>query len=328
MEAKPQKKEIQSIVWLRAFSVILILLCHITQTHSNTLVVSTSQIFNVGVNIFVLISGFLFGLSGVRKPYLRWYGKRLKRIFIPYWLFLAGLAVITIVVGRGFAWPEWLVYPFGLQGFLFYLKNAEHTWFISAILLCYLVAPLIGWLARKVPGKYHGIVCAGLLIAPLLLLHTLNFAIYLAAFLFSVAYILGQNWKKINITKGKAIIALAVVVVAFALRFVCKMLFDGTVYYSNLVASYTHYAAAFGILFIFAWLFERKPWRWVRFINDVSFEIYLWHYLFLWPPLSTMKLTPWWAVNVVLAMVATFAVAWVMYRLAGWIEKLFKGKKV
>ena len=328
MEAKPQKKEIQFIVWLRAFSVILILLCHITKTHSNTLVVSTSQIFNVGVNIFVVISGFLFGLSGVRKPYLRWYGKRLKRIFIPYWLFFGVLAVVTAVAGMKFPMPEWVVFPLGVQGFRFFLKTADHTWFITAILLCYLATPLIGWLTRKVPGKYHWSVCLLLLIMPLPLVNTTNFVIYLAAFFFAIAYILGRHWSDVKITNGRAIIAMIAVVGAFVLRFGCKILFDGTVYYDRIAVSYTHYIVAFAMLYLFAWLFERKPWRWVRFINDVSFEIYLWHYLFLWPPLSTMKLTPWWAVNVALAMVATFVIAWVMNRLAGVIEKLFKGKKV
>lgn len=328
MDNTVPKREIQFIVWLRAFSVILILLCHITQTHASGLVVMTSQIFNVGVNVFVIISGFLFGALGIRKPYLHWYGKRLKRIFIPYWLFLAGLAVITAVIGRSFAWPEWLVYPLGLQGFTYFLKNAEHTWFITAILLCYLSAPLIAAVIQKVPCKYHGIVCVLLLVAPLLLVRTMNFVIYLAVFLFAIAYILGRHWADIQIARGKAIMALAVVVGAFLLRFGCKALLDGTIYYTRIIASYTHYAAAFGILFVFAWLFERKPWRWVRFINDVSFEIYLWHYLFLWPPLSTMALTPWWAVNVALAMVATLAIAWVMWRLSGLIEKLFRRKKV
>lgn len=323
-----QKKEIQFIVWLRAFSVILILLCHICQTHSHGLVVSMSQIFNVGVNIFVLISGFLFGLAGVHKPYLHWYGKRLKRIFIPYWLFFGILAVITAVAGLGFPMPEWVVFPLGVHGFRFFLRIAEHTWFITAILLCYLATPLIAYLTRKVPEHYHWVVCLLLLIIPLPLVYATNFVIYLTVFFFAIAYILGRHWSKVRITNGRAVIAMIVAVGALALRFGCRLLFDGTVYYDRIASTYTQYLIAFAAMYLFAWLLERKPWKAVRFINDVSFEIYLWHYLFLWSPLSLMKLTPWWGVNVVAAMVVTFIVAWIMNRLAGLIEKLLKGKKV
>lgn len=41
---------------------ILILACHIVQQHSNEYIKMTAQFLNVGVSIFILISGYLYGI--------------------------------------------------------------------------------------------------------------------------------------------------------------------------------------------------------------------------------------------------------------------------
>ena len=135
--------EIYFVAWVRALSVILILLCHLSQTHSNAYIVMSSQLFNVGVNIFIIISGFLFGRLGVHRPYWKWLFHRLKRIFIPYWFFLA--IVLTLQTLRGLSIdPIRLAYSiFGFQRFTHVFPGSEHTWFISAILLCYLLHRLL-----------------------------------------------------------------------------------------------------------------------------------------------------------------------------------------
>ena len=78
-----QATEIDHIVWMRAVSVFLILLCHLTQTHNSPYIVMTSQIFNVGVNVFLVISGFLFGYRGISCSYGKWFVRRAERIFVP-----------------------------------------------------------------------------------------------------------------------------------------------------------------------------------------------------------------------------------------------------
>lgn len=86
------------VTWLRAFAVISILLCHYVQKSANAYIQMSAQLFNIGVNIFFLISGFCFGLQGEIKDTFNWYKKRLKRIYIPLWIFLIFLMLTYIVL--------------------------------------------------------------------------------------------------------------------------------------------------------------------------------------------------------------------------------------
>ena len=135
--------QIAFVVWLRVISVFLILLCHLTQHHSNTYVVMTSQILNVGVNIFIVISGFLFGRLGVSRPYGKWFQKRARRVIYPYWVFLGTISLIHLVQGGMIPFVPFVKAVLGIHGFAYLFSGFEHTWFVTAILLCYLLTPLI-----------------------------------------------------------------------------------------------------------------------------------------------------------------------------------------
>ena len=83
-----------------AFAVICILLCHLVQENPSLYVQMTAQLFNIGVNIFIIISGVCFGLQGTIKNTIKWYKKRICRIYIPYEIFLVFLAVTYMIADR------------------------------------------------------------------------------------------------------------------------------------------------------------------------------------------------------------------------------------
>ena len=49
--------------YLRVFAMLLIVLCHLSSESTNGIILKMAQFFNVGVEIFFLISGYLFGLK-------------------------------------------------------------------------------------------------------------------------------------------------------------------------------------------------------------------------------------------------------------------------
>lgn len=136
-------QEIEFINYLRVFAVISILLCHYMPESSNVYLQMSAQFFNIGVNIFIIISGFCLGLQGEITDVKLWYRKRLKRIYIPYWIFLFSLSVVYIIKKIKFNFLNWLSCILGIQGANVGVWGADHTWFITAILICYLVTPLI-----------------------------------------------------------------------------------------------------------------------------------------------------------------------------------------
>ena len=62
-------KNRNSINFLRIFAMILILLCHIVQEYDNLYIQMTAQILNIGVPIFIIISGYLYGNKEINEKY-------------------------------------------------------------------------------------------------------------------------------------------------------------------------------------------------------------------------------------------------------------------
>lgn len=57
----------KSITYLRVFATILILCCHLVVTFDSRILQLSAQFFNVGVYLFLIISGYVYG----KKTYLK-----------------------------------------------------------------------------------------------------------------------------------------------------------------------------------------------------------------------------------------------------------------
>ena len=302
---------------LRAAATMMILLCHFCAQKEGFLFNAASQVLNIGVPLFFILSGFLFGRKGVHIPYRKWFFRRLQRLWIPYWLFLAVLAIIYLAKNLNVLTVDWLLLLFGLQGSVVGVWGAEQTWFISALLICYGLTPGIAKVAERVERKHvpYVLIILSTLPALLLLMKPAAIGTLLAPiFLYAAAYFIGSGIVTVKINGLGACIASTIVFLSFALRFVLRLYFDGTVFYSGIVATYTHYAAALAIFYLFAWFFaERKPARIVSFFGEISFEVYLYHNMFTGGPVSVFGATKFWSVNCILAFSITLIIATVMH---------------
>ena len=45
---------------------------------------------------------------------------------------------------------NWIVYIFNLQGFQIYVHGAEHLWYLTIIMICYLITPILNKYRRKI----------------------------------------------------------------------------------------------------------------------------------------------------------------------------------
>lgn len=306
------------VTWLRAFAVICILLCHYVQESTNAYIQMSAQLFNIGVNIFFIISGFCFGLQGEIRDALKWYKKRLKRIYIPYWTFLIFLALVYIVLGRKFHIWNWLSCILGVQGANVGVLGADHTWFITAILICYLITPLM---AKR--GSKIGLICLG--IVPVVLALIPNPSVYTLldpVCFYMLAYSAGRKYKSDDITLKKSIIAFMVMIISFAVRFGVKIFADGTILYERIAVVYTQYIAAFAIFLIFAFVFKNlEVKKWCKGFCKISFEVYLCHYMFVVGPVSTMSLTANFTLNMLITTLASCGMALVLNGIAQMVQK-------
>lgn len=136
------RRESEAIRILRVFSMFSIVLCHILQPLGSRY----GDVFNVGVEVFFLISGYLYGHKIIADT-KNFYISRIKKIYIPFVVFLIFVLPFYYVIGD-FSWYKTLKYLFCLQGIGSYYSGLGHLWFITFILLCYLITPFLQYLRK------------------------------------------------------------------------------------------------------------------------------------------------------------------------------------
>lgn len=307
------RQTINYAVYIRVIGTVLILLCHLTQQNVNPYIQKMSQFFNIGVPIFFILSGFLFGINpkGI-KEWKGWYVRRIKRIYIPYEIFIVILAVIYFLQGLNVFTKDWLLLVIGAQGSNVGVWGAEQTWFISALLLCYLFTPLISWLIVK--NEYIKIIMLVTVIGLPVLLSLLKavwaFTLFTPIVEYLIAFWIGRNIDKINFSLKYVLCAASLLVFSFSIRILAKVICDGSILYDRLIVFYTHMIAAFCLCYIISSLCQNiKVYKVINWFSNISFEIYLFHYMFTVGPVSLFGSTPNWITDCILVMLITLVVS-------------------
>lgn len=130
------KEQSYAIEFIRAISAIMIVVCHIFQGLNNEL----AFWFNVGVQVFLFMSGFLMARNSIESK-KEFFIKRLSKIIISYYIFLILSLFLYSTLGVGIEIKSIIVYVLCLQGIVYknIIPGLEHLWFISVILVCYVL---------------------------------------------------------------------------------------------------------------------------------------------------------------------------------------------
>lgn len=134
---------------LRIVAVICIVVCHLLQYYQNI----WCQIFNIGVQVFWAMSGYLYG----RKTIDNWvvfYKRRYIKVYVPFIVWTFGVIFVYYFRGVDISINHVGTYFFSLQGethfFARYgLKGLGHLWFLTGLWLCYFSLPLLQYLKKN-----------------------------------------------------------------------------------------------------------------------------------------------------------------------------------
>ena len=74
---------------LRVTAMLSIVICHILQVYNN----KWAWVFNIGVQVFLFLSGYLYGNKEI-KDWYGWYKKRFFKLYIPY-IILVGISLLS-----------------------------------------------------------------------------------------------------------------------------------------------------------------------------------------------------------------------------------------
>lgn len=112
MESTLSEQESVALTYLRVFAMTCIVVCHFMQSLGNQL----AWVFNLGVQVFLLISGFLYGHKHV-DGWIQWFYKRCTRIYLPFIVFI--IAIIPIyAINNLITWKHIIVYIADMQGIM------------------------------------------------------------------------------------------------------------------------------------------------------------------------------------------------------------------
>lgn len=109
---------------------------------------------DLGVSLFIILSGFSLFLNNKNENILHFYKKRFLSIYPFYWIaYIVTSMLIFIVYQRISIEPYHFIYTIiGLDGFLLATTQTRYLigeWYVGFILLLYIIAPFIFYLINK-----------------------------------------------------------------------------------------------------------------------------------------------------------------------------------
>jgi len=298
------EKQSLAITFIRAMSIVLIVITHFFQANESY----WAWWLNVGVQVFLFMSGFLFGGKHINNISF-WYQKRFKKILIPYYIYIIIVLPIYFLLIGEVSITKTLGYALNLQGITGTLNGLGHLWFLTVIMLCYFITP--GLQILNISRKENKELKYYLLLAVLCLgIQTLSFFLPFSSDPWIIGpgiitYILGYYTSKRY--EGRIPNKIFLLLLLGTLMIVPLNLFT---FLPGLTIIFTISHILIGSL-IFVGLYKliseknvllKENFQVIRQLDKYSFEIYITHLIYIIGPFALIKLTTFSVVNVLLIL--------------------------
>lgn len=301
----------------RILAMFMIIICHIGSATGRSAI---GQLFQVGVQVFLFISGYLYSSKNIDNT-KEWLRKRFIRICIPCYFFVGVIVVVNMCLDADFSWAMVVLCFFNLEGYhhifntLYYLPaipGTAHFWFITVLVICYILTIFV----KRKPEvlRFLMIFLSGSIVLG-------GFGIRLDYFwIYFAGYIYGKSSKVIS--RKKYILICLAAVAAGVLRMIGKGYCD--VNGENNVYLYVVIPFVYNILAI--WIFvtmqklteikkvlekiAKDPLRkMILWLDGLSFYVFITHYMFIDGPLRILGLTQYSFLNGILLTAVIIAVS-------------------
>lgn len=312
------ENESRAIKYIRVGSMLAIVICHILQSYANR----WAFVFNIGVQVFLVLSGYLYGKKIVTN-WKKWAVGRVRRVYVPMFLFLIIVLPLYLFFHREiFSWKAYALNYLNLQGIPFVmgggmLQGIRHLWFITAIMFAYFSTPILQWLSKYADWLFPILLlCVGVsyLLAPGSFVFAASWV-----FLYAIGYLYNHLNKKRIYDIGLVLLEIALIVM-IALDF-------------NIVEAYFHplnrvfhevsgvFLVIIGIRVLSRMKIKDIP-NIVELFDKYSFHVFIVHYFFVIGPFSLAHITPYIIVNILCIIAATFVATFLFVKLNNLANRL------
>ena len=317
------KKKNLSLQITRIVAMFSIILCHLIQEYARSPFVNLAQLFNVGVYIFLFLSGYLYGQKEIKNPLL-WLIKRFIKLMIPLYLFMLFIFGAKIYCGT-FELKYVFIYLFNLQRVLGTTVWAGHLWFMTVLMFCYLLTPLLNKVKPQVTSKWYHI--AYFLIFSIITCFINEelgqILLYMFAYLWGYIYKNNENNFKIN-NLGIYLLFFS----ALTIRVLGHLYLDKTIIYNRMIVSITHLVLAFAIYLTITKIFSpKKPTPPIKILNhfdDLSYYLYIVHSIYMVGPLRLVGTIENFFLEVIIILLASYISSLLLRCLTNFINKILK----
>lgn len=238
------------------------------------------------------------------------------------------LFVMRFILFDEFSILRIMVYIFNLQGILGGIQGGAHLWFLTTIMFCYLITPLL----YRIRSKFLQITNINKILMLILLITLQIFISYsvseplsgIVAYLnlYAFSYFMSNIWDR-SITVRGMVSFTVVVISCLVTRLGAKYYFDGSVAYDNIIVPLTQ--SVIGVyLFVLLDQFKalannKSVKKVVHHLDTISFEMFITHYAFIVGPFYIIGLTDSMVVDSLLVIVATYFSAMLLNKICSKI---------
>lgn len=327
-----QKRDL-SISFVRMLAMMFIVICHVMQYYD----VELAWWFNVGVQIFLCISGYLYGRKRILDIRV-FYRKNFVKILIDYEIVVFAAVAATVLFTDTVITVEEIAEAVLTVSTI---AGGAHLWFIPTILMCYLLTPLYERIFSRAEQSHK------LLVPAAVLLFVMNELVFRQMFSYFNAawvncYLIGFALRRFQQYRfwytGSAWLLTLTGAVFISIQ--------ASVRYLQLITltdawrPFYYPMCDYGHVFLGVALFCSgrvllRPFcninliqRILRLSDRYSYQIYLTHHFFILGPLSLMALTANSYVNVVLILLLTVLTAVLLQKTSAKISAVFMKKQL
>ncbi len=271
------------IYLIRIVSALFIFLCHAFNVLNYSYSSILSQMFNVGVPIFFMISGYLYYGRDMPKNIFAWFLKRIMKLVLPLEILILILFVFYTIASVNVPTSTWISNIIPICGITQdYLPGCGHLWFISHILICYTLVPLLIKIKSKKEIKPSVLLVIYLIVA-IASAYTLP-QIFNTLVHSILSFLIGFHI--LPKMKPRLSASLFIGVCSIAIRVIGWLWLDNTVFYTCFLSAVTHKVLAISIIFSLCAMYEKisllqRADKILKSAAKYTYEFYLIHQVFM-----------------------------------------------
>lgn len=259
---------------------------------------------------------------------LNWILKRIKKIMIPVWIWVIVVNIIYLIKGIPINAISVVSYIFNLQGWFGATNGLEHLWFLSVIMICYFITPILNKL-KNIGTKVFGVTIVFLAISIICSYVDVKVGRYIFEInLYIVAYYY-SFFEKIKKNEFNILVYISAIIVSMVVRVVLKKYIDGTVLYSNLVVLYTQSVIGFSTFCIIKRInFKNVKLKVIDHLDGISYYMYIVHYIFCVGPVDILgKLGKTYVIQLLSVVMLSYVCALILKMTVQFSNKIMRGIK-